>query len=391
MRPRTLSASSLDSYAGCPARFEAEMARLRNDSEPGIFGTAIHTALDEYIDLLYFQTGDGQDGGAMQLGHDHELLLDKIWPSVCDQSLGMKSEWIETGVTMLTHWLHTRPLPYRVLSREVKESFDLVVPGYGEVQPVTYICDRVDQREDGTIEIIDYKTQWANVSPTKMYQLIQPGLYAAALRRKYGETPLFVTYDMLRYDMVSVPFTDTDIDGVERFLGAQAKIIWDDDEPQEKINPKCSFCPRKGVCETLQTATEIGWTPTLPIEALIEIRDQVKNREKALKQLIIDIDDVILAKFEAEQNNVFDTGKYIAQAAVKRNEVYDPEVVLRVLGDDAIPYLKVGKTALDRELKRKRGGRFTPEQADEIRSLAQVTYGEPYVTVEAKGPVDIDE
>lgn len=391
MRPRTLSASSLDSYAGCPARFEAEMSKLRNESAPGIFGTAVHAALDEYIDVLYFQTGDGQDGGAMQLGHDPELLLDKIWPSVSDDALGLHSEWIHTGKDMLTRWLATRPLPFRVLSREVKESFDLVVPGYGEVQPVTYICDRVDQREDGTIEIIDYKTQWANVSPTKMYELVQPGLYAAAIRRKYGETPIFVTYDMLRYDMVSVPYTDTDIDGIERFLGAQAKKIWDDNEPQERINAKCPFCPRKAVCQTLLSAEEIGWTPTLPIETLIEIRDQVTSRTKALKQLITDIDDVILAKFEADHTNVFDAGKYIAQAAVRRNEIYDPEVVLRVLGDDAIPYLKVGKTALDKELKRRKGGRFTPEQADEIRSLAQVSYGEPYVTVESKGPVDIDD
>lgn len=387
MRPKTLSASSLDSYAGCPARFQAEMSKLRNESEPGIFGTAVHSALDIYIDELYFKTGDGQDGGAMQMGHDH-TLLDNIWKSVCDSTFGMNSEWIQTGTTMLDRWVNTRPLPYRVLSREIKETFDLVVPGYGEVQPVTYICDRVDQRIDGSIEVIDYKTQWANVSPTKMYNLIQPGLYAAAMRRKYGTDTIFVNYDMLRYDMVPVPFTDTDIDGVERWLGAQAKVIWDDDAPVEKINPKCSFCPRKAVCVTLQTATEIGWTPTLPIAALVEIRDSAKNHIKALDQLVKDVDDVILAKFENDHTDTFDTGKYIAQAVVKRNEIYDPEVVLRVLGDDALPYLKVGKTALDKELWRKRGGRFTREQADEIKSLAQVSYSEPSVKIEAKGPID---
>ena len=57
VRPRTLSASSIDSYKGCPARFAAEMSKIRNESAPGLYGTALHATLDDYIDTLY-----GPDG-----------------------------------------------------------------------------------------------------------------------------------------------------------------------------------------------------------------------------------------------------------------------------------------------------------------------------------------
>ena len=67
---------------------------------------------------------------------------------------------------------------------------------------------------------------------------------------------------------------------------------------------------------------------------------------------------------------------------------YDPEVVLRVLGDDALAYLQVGKTALDHELFRKRNNRWTPEQRSAVLDMAQETYGEPSLKIEPRGARD---
>lgn len=380
MRPRTLSATSIESYEGCPARFAAEQGviladgtrqRISTDSAPGIFGTALHSALDDYIEYL----------GDRPSQHDEALLLDKIWPRVAQKAFGFEDAWTEQGYGLLADWLTTRPLPHKVLSREVKETFDLVVPGYDATQPVTYICDRIDEREDGSIEVIDYKSQYLRVNATKMRGLIQPALYAAAMRRKYGVDTVHVTYDMLRYEMVTVTFDDTDLNRFEAYLGQVAARIWDDESPREKLNNKCQYCPRKAVCGTLSHAHEIGWSPSLPVESLIYIRDQAKNAIKGLESLITEVDGTILAKMESEDVDVLAVGNFTASAVTKRIEKYNPEIVMRVLGDDALPYLSVGKTALDKELKKKKG-RFTPEQRAEIVSNAEVSYSEPKINVE---------
>lgn len=375
MKVKSLSASSIKSYLGCPKRFLAEQVRVGADSVPGRFGTAIHLTLDRYFAI----TEEARE-------HDG-VLLAEMWTSVCNAFLGLDAgDYLDTGHEFLARYVATRPYPAKVLSREVKESFEITTES-GEAVRINYICDRVDEDASGMVEVIDYKTQWARVTPEEMRKLVQPGLYAVAMRRKYGVSQVRVTYEMLRQDPINVStvYNDADMDRIERLLADVAQRILDDLDPAEKLNPECVYCIRKGVCDTLRKATELGWTPTLPIEKLVERRAEIKSAVKAQEQMLTEIDEVIIGHLRAENVSHDDIGEYTVSVSVSKRGSYDPIGVFTVLGEAAIPYMKVQKTALDKVLKRKRDNPFTEEERVAIEAFLSTEFGEPTVKVEKKG------
>lgn len=388
MRPRTVSASSIKSFLGCEKRYAAETSgRVSVNSAPGLFGTALHAALDKYIEKM--TDSDGfvlpEAGGE----HNPSLLMD-LWTASCAVHVGWGSDYMEEGRTLLTKWLATRPLPPRVLSREVKKSFDIEVPGYGEKQPVTWILDRLDLHPDGTYEVIDYKSQWLDVNSTAMRKLVQPALYASAVRREYGAEQVAVTYDLLRYEPTTIYYTASQIDEFDAFLAAVVKRIWDlpAEDARETLNYDCRYCPRKAGCATLLNASEIGWTPTMSLEEIAALHDNLKGAAKGIESLLAEVDALLLEEVRKAEDGTVELDGYTLSARSKTTVKYDPEVVFRALGDEAVQYMTVSKTALDKELNRKKNPRYTPEEIDQIKDLAIVSRGEPYVTVVPKAPVD---
>jgi hypothetical protein len=385
-RPKSISASSIDSFVGCEMRWAAESTgRVSVNSPPGLFGTALHAALDKYIEKMY--DADGmllpEAGG----GHVSELLLN-LWAASCGHHLGWGSDYEPEGRDLLERWMQTRTLPPQVLSREVKEQFEIEPEGFpGETQKVTYIVDRVDM-VDGAVKVIDYKSQYLDVNPASMRRLVQPALYACAMRRKYGVTEVEVEYDMLRYQPVSVFYSAPQMDAFEVFLSQIAGRMWSLGEPRETLNSKCRYCPRKGVCKTLLSATDIGWTPAMPLEEVVALHEQLKDAVKGIEALLGEVDTVLLEEVRRSEEGTVDLDRFTLGAKSKTTVRYDPEVVLRVIGDEAVQFMSVSKTALDKELNRKRNPRFTPDEVETIKSLAQVSRGEPYVTVTPKTPVD---
>lgn len=384
MKPRSLSATAIQRYEQCPKGFIADLvSRVKVDSQPGLFGTALHATLDKYIEKLNIVP----DVPAV---HNPELLF-MLWEAACVVYLGYGSDYQAEGRELLANWVTTRDLPHEVVSREMKRSF-MVVPtdaAPGEEQKINYIIDRLDRHADGTIEVVDYKSQWEILSHEQMRHLIQPALYAVAVFREYDDDSVVVTFDFLRGRPVSVIYTRDQAAEIETYLSTITRTIWDDDNPVEKLNKGCRYCTRKGVCSTLIKAIEAGWSPAAPVDELVARRDDLNNAVKGLEALVKEIDESILEHLRQLDTPEFDTDTHVVRATRKNYTTYDTEVVLRVLGDDAIPYLSVAKTELDKELKRKKG-RFDPEQAQAIWDMAITTQGRPTIKIEPKGGHEIE-
>lgn len=375
MQVVSLSASSISSYLGCPKRFLAEQVRVRPGSAPGDFGTAVHTSLEWLLKIC-------TENPSLYTAETAR----EIWTTVHNKTLGYESDYFDTGTEMMDRFVATRPLPAKMLSQEVKEAFFVTTEDGSEVR-INYIIDMVEEPEPGKIKVVDWKTQWAWVSPAGMRSLIQPILYAAAARRKYGVGEVEVEYVLLRHEPmdVSVTFDSYQMDTFERFLADIAQQILDDTDAREKLNDKCNFCLRKAVCGTLAKAIDLEWTPTLPLETLVERREQAIAAEKASKQLVNEIDEVLLAHLRTNNVPQDDIGEFTVSASARRTGAYDPVVVYEILGPSALPYMKVGKTALDKEVKRRRGGIIPPEQRDALVESINYTYGEPTVKVARHG------
>lgn len=379
MKPRTISATSVESYVGCPKRFLAELKRVyTTPGGPSAFGTAIHATLDKYIENTF-----DAEGRPRVTEHDLDLLL-TIWEAASAVYLGWGNDYEDEGREMLINWAATRRLPQKVVSREIKNYFDLEVPDTGGgIQKVTYICDRVDEI-DGVLEVIDYKTQWENLDPSKMRRLIQPPLYALAMRKQYGVEQVAVTFDLTRYSPVTVIYNSREMDRFERYLGEVTKRMWEEENPKEQVNKGCKYCVRKGICGSLARAAEHSMPTTLDVVELAALKQTAKDAGKAFENLIAEIDEVLLHTMRVEDTDLIDTGDHTVKANIKTYTDYSPEVVHRVLGDDALSYMKVQKGALDKALKDKTG-RFSPAQAAEIWDLANKSYGNPTIEVTPTG------
>lgn len=377
MRIKTLSATSLKSYEGCPKRWLAEQTRVRLDSAPGSFGTAVHAALDWTIKI------------AVEAGKIDHVLAKEVWETVHDKYLGLDAGYADEGWEQIEGYLHRLDAPPPMISAEVKEFFIVTTEDGTEVK-VNYICDRIDGGvEPPSVRVIDYKTQFAMVTPESMRGMIQPNLYAVAMRRKYECDEVEVVYEMLRHHTaVSVVFSKEDMDRTERYLKNVAQQILDDESPVEKLNSDCVWCIRKSVCGTLAKAADLGWTATMPLEKLVERRAEAQAAMKATEYLVDEIDAVLMAHMREADVYSDDIGDYTVRLDVRKTGAYDPVVVYGVLGTGALKYMKVGKTALDKDLKKK-SGPYSPEERAEIENGLTVTYGEPKVKVEKRGSVDL--
>lgn len=375
---KTLSASRLKSYEGCPKRTLAEMS-VRLSSPPGDFGTAVHATLEWFHKLL-------EDGAVT---YDLAAVL-KIWETVCAKHLGWASPYEETGIELLTRYMEEHPEPPEVVSQEIKESFPLVTEDGTEIG-VTYIIDRVDRDSEYGYRIIDYKTQYGRVNPESMWGMVQPLLYACALRRKYGVTKVPVTYIMLRQvpQDITIVITEREMDKFERYLLVKAQEILDDDEPREKLNAECGFCIRKGVCTTWSKAVEAGWTPTMELPVLASKHAEAKAAEKAAGTLAKEIEAAIMTHMRTGHIYTAEAGDYDIKVTLPRTGAYNPEGVFRVLGESALPFMKVGKTVLDKEVKRKRGGMFTEEEKAALMAALVITEGEPGLKIEKRIDEDL--
>lgn len=352
----------------------AEM-QVRTSSAPGDFGTAIHATLEWFHKIVE----DSPESYTL------DMLLE-LWLTISNKYLGFENDYRDTGTDLLTGYLEQHPTPPIVVSQEIKESFPITTKDGTEIQ-VTYIIDRVD-KVDGAYEIIDYKTQYGYVAPDNMREMIQPFLYACAIRRKYDVHRIPVTYIMLRQDPqnVTIVVTDADMDRTERYLCDIAQRILDDERPVERLNSECGFCIRKAVCGAWKNAAEAGWSPTMELGPMVSKYAEAKDAAKAAETLAEEIQKALLARLRQDKVYEAEVDGYEIKVKMSKRGKYDTQGVFGVLGESALPFMTVGKTALDGEMKRKRGNIFTDYEREKIAETLSVTTGEPKIEVVKVAP-----
>lgn len=248
----TLSASSLKAFEDCECMFRISYVEKIREAggKAADLGSCIHEVLEKFV---FEKAAEGDDPAfqdwlhvefdALALGYrleakaikDGHKMLDAFW-----------TEWIENP-------------PYSILSTEIKETFEL--PTSRGKLPVTYIFDRCDKMEDGSINVVDYKTIAIPIDAETMKSMIQPRIYALAayLKYRHEEPPsIWVTYHMLRHGCISVKFTKADCKATWTYLKECAERIYESEGTAETISDSCRWCLRKSECDTLDRATRVG-------------------------------------------------------------------------------------------------------------------------------------
>jgi len=287
---------------------------------------------------------------------------------------------LDEGYELVKKWWHRQDWSGRtVLSCEVKKSFD--VPTSQGVIPFNYVLDRIDKLDDGTIEVVDYKTSVITVQPEDLFSKVQARCYGLAAQIEHPEAPrVWVTFDMLRYEPVGVVFSREDNIETWKYLKGLAERILASDGTRETLNDMCRFCVRRHACETLNKHADGGgvFGLTDPGEAA-DRRFELAGAAKAIGVMIDELDQLLLKTLEETETFQIKTDKTVAKVSSRRTRFVDSASAVRELGPEKLArFMKLGVTAVD-ELCKPNNPVLTSTEKAALKELVRDSYGNPSI------------
>jgi len=355
MKPTSLSASAVQIYESCGARFLASYINKAQDlsGSAATLGTTVHAALEDYV-----------KSGAYKTPSTSWRILVDLYTQHYNKHFQTRNQF-KDGLDMLENWWNRTDLldGRTVLSCEVKEEFQ--ISGI----PFRYIFDRCDELPDGAIEVVDYKSSRIPEAPENLKQKIQVRCYALAAAIKYPNRPAYwVSLDMLRYDLVGVKFTREDNIQTWNYLKEVISRIEADEGKEETLNPECRWCVRRSGCETLLVhAANGGELGALEFNSAIDKRAKLDYARAAIGRVIDSLDEFILQEAEEQEIIEHKTEETELKITVSSRRDIDTERVVKILGSDAIvPGAKVSISWIDEQLK---SGGLDDTTRSELRQL----------------------
>jgi hypothetical protein len=313
-----------------------------------------------------------------------ETAMHVIWEMVYYEHFSDKSRYAE-GWDMVSRWVQRTDWSNReVLSTEVKETFELPT-SIGKL-PMTYIFDRCDRRPGDSIEVIDYKTVALPIQPEELRQRIQPRFYAVAAMMKYPwASSIWVTYDLLRYEQVSMKFTRDDNVETWRYMRAMAERIIASDGTEEQLNSECRWCVRKHECDTLSAHGLVGGILGDDIQILIQRRAKMEMALHGLQAATRELDRIILDHCEEENLLSISTDEVDLKVTASSRRHIDPERVVKIIGPEMMAkYGNIGVTQVDTILKNETS--LTDSQKSLLKQCFTREYGNPRIETNLKSP-----
>ncbi|MFH1685947.1 MAG: PD-(D/E)XK nuclease family protein [bacterium] len=183
----TYSHSRLQTFEQCPKKYQFQYIEKvtvpKRVPAATFLGTAVHAVLDKLYKC-------GADGVLIPPDKATELYLAE-WGRINREHLAVHSDfhtvddYIRMGQEMLlTHYERYQPFRYgRLFGTELNLHFAL--PGYGFSFQAK--IDRLWRRDDGVIEICDYKTGQSMMQPRDRSFIAQMGTYLLAVQDKYPD------------------------------------------------------------------------------------------------------------------------------------------------------------------------------------------------------------
>ncbi len=387
MIPKSLSASSLLVFEACPARWKTEyFDKVRTPSgDAANNGSAVHGALEMFV--VKFKAGE-ISWNLKDLLAFYQMSYMQVFSTA-----NTDTDLFAEGVAMLKDWFKRSDFlkETNVLSCEVKENFELKTSA--GIIPLNFIFDRLDQLNETTYKVVDYKTIRMPLTPEQLKTRIQPRIYALATQIKFPHaTKIWVEYDLLRYTAVGCVFTKEDNAVTYRYLQKAAERIIQTDgaNPPEQLNPDCRWCLRKARCKTLMTAMLGGTTYSVTPAEAAERRLEITSAIAALNQLDAELDTILLAQAENEDMLEWDVnGVHVEITASKRRNVLDNREIAELLPPSvAAKYSGFTIGNIDQLMK---GDEIDDETKAKIKKLIGIKWGEPRSKVTPVHPFSEDE
>ena len=381
MEPRSLSATAVTVFESCEARYRAQY--IEGGREPGGKAANLGSAVHDELELMV-KGGYWDDPGKWE----------REWDEITAPRYGLTVDEAAEGLEMLRNWFEwvsENPMG-EVIAVEVKESFPIKVKmddGSDFEVPFNYIWDRGDRHEDGTIEVVDYKSFAAPMPADMLKDKIQVRCYGLSAAMKFKDDPppaIWVTYHLLRYEPISVKFTRNDNLATYSYLKDLLRRILESDGTRETINQECRWCVRKSSCEALTKHVKAGGSLGISDpESAATTYAEANSAISALMDLRQEMSDYLIQWLDQEETTERDFGPVSVRLTTKPRRNIDAARAAKVLGPELMAkFGTLGVTQVDKLIK---DGLVDDEQAAELRRLMSTSHTSK-LSVTEKSPFD---
>lgn len=292
------SYSALDTYKQCPQKYKfQEIDRIpASKSKEAIFGTLIHEALKFMFERspLY-------------------PTLDQVTDYFRSNFQAKSAEWIlferdayqEEGLRMLKNF-YGRNAPWNFSVVDLESKFEVLI--HDEAQGETHVLagkiDRIDKLNDGSYEIIDYKTARKLPPQDKVDSDLQLSIYGLGLQKKWPQVEpgkIKLSLYFLKHDeKLSTVRTKEATDATKEEILGSIREIKKKIEAGERFDPSpsplCDWCPYKPMCPAWKYLYRSSRQPALSDQQinlaineyfeLVKTKDGAEERMAELKQKI---------------------------------------------------------------------------------------------------------
>ena len=241
-RKPTLSPSKITTYLACPVKYRWTYVDSRGKwylraKSYFSFGMTLHNVLERFYN-------SNDDGVTTQF--EAMAAYDESWIDAGFSSAEEMAEAYGEGKVILEKHFEEqqkRPLTAKTLFVERQLRCDF--------QNFTLIgrLDRVDEHEDGTLEIIDYKSGRETVDQEEVDLDLALGCYQLLIREKYPDRPISATIIALRTgDSATTSMSDSKMEEFRRDIQTIGNTIHFEEFHElfphyKRICPNCDFRP----------------------------------------------------------------------------------------------------------------------------------------------------
>jgi len=393
--PASISATAMTVATQCLSRYAAEnMGKNRTGSgAPAQLGTACHNALEDYVKSCHMGAVEERSEPSL----DYLLMLYRMHFMVEFDSIDPAGDMYDDGLDMMKRW-HERTNfdGFTVYSVEDKKPFPVTVTdkdGTPHSVPFNYIFDRLDQIDETTYRVVDYKTWRAAITSDDLTNKLQARAYALACQIQFPHaTKIWVQFDQLRYDSVGIVFTKEQNINTWRYLQKWLRVILNTDikDVKETVNPECKWCIKKASCDAITRNTVAGGVAGKSIVDIIDRRADLEAQAAAIEWAMKELDEALTVAAKNENAETLSSDKnqvYWSRSA--RRGIDRMDVLEGIIGSQMME--RVGKRSvtlsqLDKLLK---GPELTEDQKKQVKALVTVNYGEPRVKVKPLNKIDV--
>ncbi len=328
-----ISYSGLESFSNCPAKYKYQyIDRIKAvKSKEAVFGTLIH----ECLKLFH------EPSQPVPLSEDELLkIYTQKWNSSVYQDKQEEAFAFHQGIEILkNYYVQNQSKNFNIVNLESPFEALIKDKDKNEFHQITGRIDRIDKLEDGSFEVIDYKTSKKMPAQREIDNNFQLSVYYLGLTNRWPSLkeknkPIKLSLYYLKHGEKLSTFQNQ-----EKIKQNQDRILELIDQIKQSnfdpiLNPLCDWCSYQKYCPLFRHKFIKQDSPSLDekkIQEIIQEYFELKENQSQENQRLAQLKDQI-NKYCDENNldRIFGDQGYIARSIQKRYD-YDADKLKQIL------------------------------------------------------------